>query len=207
MADQRPRRATTAQRDPARTRQALLDAALSEFSEKGLAGARVADIAARAGVNKQLISYHFDGKAGLYRALVERWLAHEQEFADPALPLGDLVARYVHDTLRDREMARLFLRECLEDAAPPGGDANGAGTEEPEEVADLRRRQRDGELHPDVDPAFLMLVLQSAASAGVAFPADARRFTGLEPDSAEFADRYGEQLKRIVALLAPRDDG
>src|SRR5437868_2155366 len=138
MTDQRPRRSATTTRDPERTRQALLDAALAEFSEKGLAGARVADIAARAGVNKQLISYHFDGKAGLHRALVERWLAHEEEFADPALPLGDLVARYVRDTLREREMARLFLRECIEDAAPPAGEApaaqDGTGAAEPPEV-------------------------------------------------------------------------
>ncbi|WP_374194453.1 TetR family transcriptional regulator [Amycolatopsis sp. MtRt-6] len=30
-------------------------------------------IAARAGVNQQLISYYFDGKEGLYRAMSEAW--------------------------------------------------------------------------------------------------------------------------------------
>ncbi len=38
-------------RDAERTRQRILDAALSEFSEKGFAGARVRGIAERAGVN------------------------------------------------------------------------------------------------------------------------------------------------------------
>jgi AcrR family transcriptional regulator len=61
--------------DAERTRAALLDAALQEFSEKGFAGARVRDIAERAGVSKDLIAYHFGGKEGLYRAVQQacRW--------------------------------------------------------------------------------------------------------------------------------------
>src|SRR5450759_1887534 len=54
------------QRDAERSRQALLTAALDEFSLKGFAGARVAEIAERAGVNKQLINYYFGSKEGLY---------------------------------------------------------------------------------------------------------------------------------------------
>src|SRR5438128_12377449 len=59
--------------DPERTRERILQAALVEFGNKGFAGARVRQIAARAGVNEQLISYYFDGKAGLYQALATRW--------------------------------------------------------------------------------------------------------------------------------------
>ena len=55
--------------------------ALTEFAAKGRTGARVSEIAGRAGVNKQLISYYFGGKDGLYRALVEGWQRHEEEFA------------------------------------------------------------------------------------------------------------------------------
>ncbi len=74
------------QRDAERTRAALLDAAQAEFAAKGLAGARVSEIAARAGVNKQLISYYFDGKDGLYEAILQRWYAQEREIAKPELP-------------------------------------------------------------------------------------------------------------------------
>ena len=198
MSDRRPRRG--APRDPERTRQALLDAALAEFAAKGLAGARVNEIAARAGVNKQLISYYFDGKRGLYEALGERWLEREREFADPSLPLGELVARYVRETVEQREMTRLFLRQGIEDDEPEPAEAVG---EQPE-VADLRRRQQEGELDPRLDPAIVLLVLQAAASAGVAFPGDVRRFTGLDPASEEFAERYGAQLRLIAELLSGR---
>src|ERR1700728_4160200 len=57
------------QRDAERSKRCLLSAALDEFAAKGFAGARVQDIASRAGVNKQLISYYFGGEDGLYREL------------------------------------------------------------------------------------------------------------------------------------------
>ncbi|MCP9949987.1 TetR family transcriptional regulator [Actinomadura madurae] len=70
-------------RDAERSRAQLLAAALDEFSAKGYAGARVGDIAKRAGLNKQLITYYFGGKEGLYRAVEEQWLADEAELVPP----------------------------------------------------------------------------------------------------------------------------
>jgi AcrR family transcriptional regulator len=186
------------QRDAERSRRALLDAALVEFAAKGLAGARVSEIADRAGVNRQLISYYFDGKDGLYQALVEHWLAREEEFGAAQLPFDELVARYVEDSVENRELHRLFVRESLEDAAPVGQGRVGISEAD---VADLRRRQRDGEIADDLDPAFLLLALQGAVSAGITFPDDVRRVTGLDPASPEFAERYAEQLRRIVRHL------
>jgi AcrR family transcriptional regulator len=183
-------------RDRERSRRALLDAALAEFAENGFAGARVHAIAERAGVNKQLISYYFGGKQGLRDALVAEWLEAEAEFARPELSLGELVGAYVHSSVEHRAISRVFLRESIEDA--PGGEG-GIGEDE---VALLRRRQEAGELPADLDPAFVLLALQGAASAGLVFPGDVRRVTGLDPASDEFAERYAEQLDRLLAHLA-----
>jgi AcrR family transcriptional regulator len=188
-------------RDAERSRRALLDAALVEFSAKGRAGARVSEIAARAGVDKQLISYYFGGKDGLYAALVERWLEAEEGFGGPELPLADLAARYVEDGVAQRDLARLLVRASLDDDAP--GDADAPEQEAvPAEVEDLRRRQERGELAADLDPAFVLLFLTGGTSVGVTFPADVRKATGLDPASAEFAERYAEQVRRIVRRLA-----
>jgi TetR/AcrR family transcriptional regulator len=60
------------QRDPDRTRTAILAAAQDEFAAKGLFGGRVNTIARRAGANKRMIYHYFGSKDGLYLAALER---------------------------------------------------------------------------------------------------------------------------------------
>jgi TetR/AcrR family transcriptional regulator len=76
MPRRRPEDTKTARRDPAGTRQKLLTAARREFAASGLAGARVDEIAARAGVNKQLVYHYFGDKDALYLAVLE-WVYDE----------------------------------------------------------------------------------------------------------------------------------
>ena len=64
-----PIRTQTERADQTRTR--ILDAAVREFSENGLAGARTEHIAEAAGVNKALLYYYFKGKDALYLAALE----------------------------------------------------------------------------------------------------------------------------------------
>lgn len=58
-------------RDPVATRKKLLTAARQEFAKHGFAGARVDEIAMRAGVNKQLVYHYFGDKDALYLAVLE----------------------------------------------------------------------------------------------------------------------------------------
>ena len=76
-----------AEQNAART--AILAAARTEFSAKGLAGARVNEIAARAGVNKQLIYYYFGSKEDLYRIALED-VYTEIRTLERGLHLGDM---------------------------------------------------------------------------------------------------------------------
>jgi TetR/AcrR family transcriptional regulator len=64
-----PNRSQTERADHTRAR--ILDAAIREFSENGLAGARTEQIAEAAGVNKALLYYYFSGKDALYTAALE----------------------------------------------------------------------------------------------------------------------------------------
>jgi TetR/AcrR family transcriptional regulator len=50
------------------TRDRILSAALVEFAERGLAGARVDEIARRAEINKQALYYYFGNKDRLFQA-------------------------------------------------------------------------------------------------------------------------------------------
>jgi AcrR family transcriptional regulator len=61
-------------RDAAATKERLLLAAIDEFSAHGLAGARIDDIAERAGANKRLIYAYFGSKDDLFDAVLARTL-------------------------------------------------------------------------------------------------------------------------------------
>jgi len=54
------------------TREALLDAAEIVFYDKGVARASLQDIARQAGLTRGALYWHFEGKADLFRALLER---------------------------------------------------------------------------------------------------------------------------------------
>lgn len=61
----------TARKGQGTSRDLLLAAARREFARRGFEGARVDEIAKRAGVNKQLVYHHFGNKEDLYRLVLE----------------------------------------------------------------------------------------------------------------------------------------
>ncbi|GAB3833794.1 TetR/AcrR family transcriptional regulator [Kribbella italica] len=186
------------QRDAERSKQALLDAAVAEFGAHGFGGARVTEIAARAGVNKQLISYYFGGKQGLYDAVTDRWRDNEPAVTQDATTLGEVVAAYARETLAAPDLARLLVRQGIDQDEP---DDPARDTRFQAVLADFRHRQETGELAADLDPAHVALALFALSAAPVTFPQIARSL-GLDPDAPTFADQYAEQLIRLVARLA-----
>jgi len=68
-----PRRGS--RRQPEASRYAILQAALVEFAQEGLAGARMDRIAVSAGVNKALLYYYFHDKERLYGEVLDRFFA------------------------------------------------------------------------------------------------------------------------------------
>jgi AcrR family transcriptional regulator len=83
--------------DPARTMAGILEVAMQEFSEKGLSGARIDEIAAATKTSKRMIYYYFSSKEGLYVAVLEeayrRMRAIESELHLEDLPPEDALRR------------------------------------------------------------------------------------------------------------------
>jgi len=83
--------------DPARTMAGILDVAMQAFSEKGLSGARIDEIAAATKTSKRMIYYYFSSKEGLYVAVLEeayrRMRAIESELHLEDLPPEDALRR------------------------------------------------------------------------------------------------------------------
>src|SRR5215468_5480103 len=79
--------------EPEKTRAAILKAALEEFSQEGVSGARTDEIARRAGVNKALLYYYFNDKEGLYAAALEDVFSGLHAHVIPVLDAKDLPPR------------------------------------------------------------------------------------------------------------------
>ncbi|QFZ24589.1 TetR/AcrR family transcriptional regulator [Saccharothrix syringae] len=101
-------------RDPDRTRADILDVATSEFADKGYAGARVDEIAARTSTTKRMIYYYFGNKEQLYIAVLERAYtgirAVEQELDVDHLDPVDAIRRLAELTFDHHESHPDFVR-------------------------------------------------------------------------------------------------
>ena len=75
-------------RDPEAKRRSLLEAALAEFAETGVAGARVDGIAKRAGISAGLIYSFYENKDGLFEAVFDQVV--EQTVATVPIDADDL---------------------------------------------------------------------------------------------------------------------
>jgi TetR/AcrR family transcriptional regulator len=105
------------------TRSKILDAALSVFSDRGFAAAGTREIAAKAGVNQGLITYHFKSKANLWREAASRIFAEARanivgavlqnapDDADQRTLHRNLVKAYVRFVARRPELIRFMVEE------------------------------------------------------------------------------------------------
>ncbi|WP_433868683.1 TetR/AcrR family transcriptional regulator [Saccharopolyspora sp. CA-218241] len=101
-------------RDAERTRAEILDVAIREFADKGYAGARVDEIAARTSTTKRMIYYYFGGKEQLYLAALENAYAVIRE-VERGLDLDELepvaaIRRLAEATFDHHESHPDFLR-------------------------------------------------------------------------------------------------
>ena len=113
--------------DTERTKRLLLDAATAEFSEHGLAGARVDRIAAAAGVNKERIYQYFGKKDDLFAAVLAARLRTSMDEVPMrgvgADAVGDYAGRLFDHHLADGVIPRLVFWEGLERGAATAADA------------------------------------------------------------------------------------
>lgn len=182
-----------------RTRERILRAAVEEFGAKGYAGARTASIAAAAGVNQQLISYHFGGKQGLLEELRRRWKSDRDGLVPPDASFTESVAAYLNLTLDEPARARLVLWQALGDSGGGDGMAEGERERLGAAVERLRGRQRDGEIDGDLDPGFVLLLAYLLAFAPLALPQHVEAILGVDPMSKDYRARVLEQLAKVIS--------
>jgi TetR/AcrR family transcriptional regulator len=138
------------------TRERILAAATAEFVEKGLAGARMQEIADRAGANKAMLHYYFGDKERLYETVIGSMIrelfggvsaALIAEGVSPEERIPRVVGTYFDFIAEHPYLPRLFVQDIL---------AGGSKLAEA-----LRNAQRD------LDIAILSAVERFAQSVGV----------------------------------------
>ena len=190
------------QRDAERTRRRILDAAAAEFSAHGYAGARVRTIAARAGVNQQLVSYYFDGKEGLFRAMSQQWQQRQRELAPPGTPLPEQVRRYALEVLQNPEAVRVFAWSGLQYTGPDDDpDRTSRAGLFADTVEELRALQQAGRLPAEVDPACLLVMLTAAALATTSLPHVIESVCGADARSPAFVEHFADQVAGLARLI------
>ena len=105
---------------------AILMAAVEEFSERGFEGARMEAVAQRAGYNKSLVYRHFTDKRGLFEAVLRHKIEQRTDMAH-RMPdeLAAALEYWFEQTFADPYYLRLLIREArradlLADECPEG---------------------------------------------------------------------------------------
>jgi AcrR family transcriptional regulator len=190
-------------RDLARTRERILKAAMAEFAAKGLGGARCADIAGRAGVNKRMLFYCFGSKENLYREIVRRKFAERARFLESAPDdLAGAILHWYEAGSSDFDWVRLLEWEAL------GTSGNRlAGEQERRDyfsrtLAGLRRAQAGGRLPPDIDLLQLVISMVALTVFPLAFPQMTKLASGLAPTDPRFRRKRAKFLHWLGERLS-----
>jgi AcrR family transcriptional regulator len=154
------------------SRTEILSAATREFSEKGLSGARVDEIAERTKINKRMIYYYFESKDGLYRAVLERCYGHirmsESAMDLESLSPEDALRKLVRHTFDYHSMHPDFVRLVMNENIHQGahiGSIPSIKTRNRHVLATLRalldRGIEAGSFRGDLDPVELHMSISA----------------------------------------------
>lgn len=171
-------------RDPDATRQRILAAAKAEFARKGLGGARVDDIAAKAKINKRMLYHYFGNKEELfqrtledtYGAFREAEAALRIEQDDPITALRRLMSFTWEYYLANPEFITLVNSENLHKARHISKSQTMDAINKPfvqrmQEL--LERGAREGLFREGLDPVQILIAL-----SGLGFHYLTNRHTG-----------------------------
>jgi AcrR family transcriptional regulator len=184
-----------------RAEQAILDAALEAFAERGVDGVRCEDVAARAGVGKATLYRRWPGKEDLLIAALASMKSPLPEprgasVRDDLVAMIAVMARDSDDPRFERQFAllhgegerfpRLMARYKENVIGPRRAMISGV----------IRRGIETGEIRPDIDVDIIMFMLIGAVMArGHHKPGEA----GPDFVASDFAARVVDELMRGIA--------
>jgi TetR/AcrR family acrAB operon transcriptional repressor len=183
--------------DAEQTRQDLLDAALTTFSQKGYTAARLEDIAEAAGVTRGAIYHHFGSKSELFLVLLEEATAVGNSAIDRAVSEGgtfvEVLSRILVYTFSLVEDDRRFSEVMALQLTTPDVEALAQ-----------RRYDEAKELVQSISGFFRVIIEQGELRPGLNPEIAARAFLGYQNGLAMLwlANRQAFSIKANAPQLA-----
>ncbi len=189
---------------PGTARDALLEAAVREFAQRGYEGVRMEHIARRAGCNKALLYRHFGDRENLFREALREQFSRRSGLLDQApTSFDELLPWWTAVTLRDPTFVRMILRESLDYRGGEPVESEARSRYYERQKGMLKEFQRSGAVDPAYDPELLFLALLAVVVAPAILPQVVRLVAGIDPEDPEFTSRWNALLGRLARALAP----
>ncbi len=186
-------------------KQAILAAALTTFSQFGIHGTRLEQVAEQAGVSKTNLLYYYPSKEALYiavlRQILDIWLAPLRALREDFTPLV-AIREYIRlklEVSRDYpEASRLFCLEMLQGAPLLMNELTGdlKGLVE-EKSAIIAAWVDNGKLAP-VDPHHLIFMIWATTQHYADFATQVEAVTGATLQDEAFFQRTVDNVQRMI---------
>ncbi|MFE4974900.1 TetR/AcrR family transcriptional regulator [Kitasatospora sp. NPDC056651] len=173
------------------TRTRIYQAALAEFAQYGVAGARVDRIAREAQANKQAIYLYFGDKETLFATVLKRALGELAAAVPPPTAAGtvnvtDYIDRLFTYHQEHPEVTRLLLWEALEYGDRPVPDEESRREHYQQKAADLNSvRTAASEQITAIDAPALLLIFTGLVGWPLGVPQVRRMIVGQEKDAMD----------------------
>jgi TetR/AcrR family transcriptional regulator len=182
------------------TRQRILTAALAEFATHGFAGASTRAVAAAAGVQHPLLSYHFKSKEGLWRAVLAATAGHfVDQFkarlaglrgVDDVTKLRLVQEDFVRFSAQNPHFHLLMSQEARRASKQLNAMVKDFIRPYFVEVTTLIRSAQQAGCYVDGDPYHLQYLFIGATTRIFSLAAEVRLITGASPFSAPMLERH-----------------
>lgn len=188
----------------------ILDTAAEVFSELGFAGARMDQIADRAGVNKATIYYHIGNKQTLYARVlhehfssaVDRFDQRLQAAASPQEKISSFIHQISHELNHNPHKVTMMLREALDGGKnipdTIGQDLAGIITR----LKDILTQGEKEGCFARVDPFTIHFLITGAlAFYRISEPVRKKIHRALAPPGSEYTggnDGFAGEIERLI---------
>lgn len=182
----------------------IIAAAAKSFSARGFRAASTRDIAAQAGVNQGLITYHFGSKEKLWKAAAGRIFEQlksvleqplDESITDPRDRRRERIREYVRFVAAHPELFRMMVEEGKH------ADARMRWLVDTHLKPFYAGFARTTDSSPGIRPEFLphaYYTLAGGASMIFAIRPECRRLTGIDPADEKVIEMHAEFLARLL---------